>query len=135
MQEHLYVIILSGLAGAQLIDTWINGTIFRKLRAIPERWQQGRFPMRYVGELALCPRCLSHWVSIPLVALVCAAWGIDPHLLTWPVLWLGSTAVSRLAFRLAGGDEEKEDPLEHVETYRIPEGDTEGSSEGSSEGG
>lgn len=54
----LVYIVIAGLAGRQISETWIHGSIFDEWRAHVEAWNPG-----YLQTLILCPYCLAHWTS------------------------------------------------------------------------
>lgn len=123
MQERLLVVLIAALANAQLVDTWHNGTIFKRPRAFFERWEDSRWLLIHlIGELALCSRCLMHWTAVPLLVLMCELWGFRAHPYSWPLWWLAVIGLSRVFYKLAGGDEEEEerDPLLDVPEYQRP---------------
>ena len=137
MQGLLLITLFASFANAQFVDTWINGTLFKSARKIPERWQKGRFPMSFIGELVLCPRCLSHWTSIPWLALLCWSQRIMPDPILWPAMWLATVAGTRLVFHLAGGDDVRgeDDPYAGVQPYQPPEPENASGERGSDDPG
>lgn len=103
-------ILISGLSGCQIADTWIGGSIFR----IPREWfwslrvdsetEPSFSPIgktvprsgisRRIGELFTCAFCLTHWTCAATFAVVYLnEWGSPWH---YPVYWLSAVKVATL---------------------------------------
>lgn len=101
--EVLSLIVIYGLACGQLVDTWLNGSIFTRQRAFFERLKAVRF-IGLLGELALCSRCSMHWVGAAATAHATVL--LQLPLLVVPVLWLAIVYVGQVAFgKLATADD------------------------------
>lgn len=94
--EVLSLIVVYGLACGQLVDTWLNGSIFVKPRAFFERLKSIRI-VGLLGELMLCPRCFMHWVGAAATAhFVCM---FQLPLVAAPVIWLAIVGIGQLTFK------------------------------------
>lgn len=88
--------VLAILATWQTVVTWNRGTLFERPRA----WAQARQGL--LGELLLCPLCLSHWIAgfwiswIYLYLYVTRALPLW-HLLLWPLCVLAVTRMAVIA--------------------------------------
>lgn len=101
MLDGLLLIVLAALANAQLLDTWLQGSIFKRQRDFIEPLQESRFvPIRLWGELVLCNRCLAHWIAIPVMYAVYHTWPVWPtHPCALALIWLAVVRLSCLFYR------------------------------------
>lgn len=82
-------LVVAALAAWQAVEVWHHGSIFASWRARVEAWP-GEGVRGWLGELLLCPFCLSVWVGTAAAAAVVADhWA--------PLLALYGLAASRLA--------------------------------------
>jgi hypothetical protein len=122
----LILIIITALANSQVIDTWINGSIFRKPRQFirllgkkRRRKSKNRsWVLRAASELLLCPLCLSHWTAAVLLGGAHWAWDFQVRAPAWVILWLAVVGLSRLVYQSA--NKEEGDPLAGIKPYEPP---------------
>ena len=74
------ILIVAALASWQIIEIWHHSSLLAPLRSRTEMWPNK------VGELFVCPFCLSPWVA--LICVIC---------LSLPETWLASWGVYAFA--------------------------------------
>ncbi len=119
LQELLILTTLIAPANAQIIDTWINGTIFDTYRQFIKLGETSRFgALRAASELLLCPRCLSHWTAAILLGTARLIWNIQISAPAWIIVWIATVGLSRFIYQLT--NKEEGDPLAGIEPYEPP---------------
>lgn len=89
-------LLIAGVAGWQVVETWHHGSIFdswrRKLKK--RKSESKSIAGRKFSELLICPFCLSHWVCFFCIFLLMQT---DPESL-WrlPVYGFAATRVAQL---------------------------------------
>lgn len=118
MRELLLTIFVS-LANSQLIDTWINGSLFEVHRRFIASGKEHRIrAVRLISELLTCPRCLSHWTAALLLGTARLVWEIQLAAPSWILLWLATVGLTRLIYQVT--NREEVDPFGRVEPYEPP---------------
>lgn len=67
----LSVLLLCGLATWQIVEIWRHGSIFSRARMRAEALAQSNSAFHLLGELLICPFCLSVWVGFITYGLWC----------------------------------------------------------------
>ena len=89
----LFDVFIAVLATWQIIEIWHHSLLFAGARARVELWENK------LGELLVCPFCLSPWVAaLSVIVLLVPAWLqlSGWYVLTAHIIWY-AFAVSRLA--------------------------------------
>ena len=89
----LFDVFIAVLATWQIIEIWHHSLLFAGARARVELWENK------LGELLVCPFCLSPWVAaLSVIVLLVPAWLqlSGWYILTTHIIWY-AFAVSRLA--------------------------------------
>jgi hypothetical protein len=94
--EMLSLTVLYGLFCGQVVDTWLNGSIFDRLRMFFEKLKAYRV-IGLIGELALCPRCSMHWVAA--LATAHFLYVTDVQIVWVPVIWLAIVGAGQWVYR------------------------------------
>jgi len=119
LQQLLLITAIAAPASAQLIDTWINGSLFETHRRfIASGREHGLQAVRLISELLLCPRCLSHWTAALLLGMVRLVWEIQLAAPSWILLWLATVGLTRLIYQVT--NREEGDPLAGIKPYEPP---------------
>jgi len=119
LQQLLLIAVIAAPANAQLIDTWINGTLFESHRRFIASGKEHRLrAVRLISELLLCPRCLSHLTAALLLGTVRLVWEIQLAAPSWILLWLATVGLTRLIYQVT--NREEGDPLAGIKPYEPP---------------
>jgi len=118
LQQLLILIAITSPANAQVVDTWLNGTLFASHRRFIELGKASRFwTLRAVSELVLCPRCLSHWTAAGLLGTARLVWDVQISAPAWIITWIAAVGLSRFIYQLTN---KEEDPLARIQPYEPP---------------
>lgn len=114
--EVLSLIAVYGFCCGQLVDTWLNGSIFERIRQWFVGWRdeeyinnEDQFILHWVGKLVLCSRCFMHWVAALATAHFLDVTKLP--LYCCPVIWLAIVAAGQLTYRQLAKEEAGSDPL------------------------
>jgi len=83
------ILIVAALATWQIVEIWHHSKLFANPRSVVEMWDN------WLGELLVCPFCLSQWVA--LFCVICL--GTEEYWLAGPLvsMVIYAFAVARLA--------------------------------------
>ena len=89
-------VVIAGLAGSQIADTWLNGSLFAR----PVKWLRGGRDESLVAELLTCGFCLRHWTTLVCLGVMMywagqceESWR---YVAMYPVCWFAAVRVSLL---------------------------------------
>jgi hypothetical protein len=114
--EVLSLIAVYGFGCGQVVDTWLNGSIFESVRLFFARWRDEEYvydevqlAWKWLGKLVLCPRCFMHWVAA--AATVHFLYITELPIECCPVAWLAMTAAGQLTYRQLAKEDITVDPV------------------------
>jgi hypothetical protein len=119
LQQLLILIAIISPANSQVVDTWINGSIFDAHRQfIKELGNRNRLRiLRAVFELVLCPRCLSHWTAAGLLGTARLVWDVQASAPAWIIVWIATVGLSRYIYQRTN---KEEDSFGAIQPYEPP---------------
>ena len=105
----LLCIVISGLAGYQVADTWVRGSLFEQ----PQQWLRKRSKTNMLAKLFSCLFCLSHWTALTcLLVMLLTGWD---SLVRIPVYWFAAVKISLVVQREVEIELDETEEVDNIE--------------------